>query len=306
MINWILSWIIQGMAGPLLGFSLEMMLTPKQNRWKRWMRVGLWTVALTILSLAKFLLEHNVTSVVFNAVFWCSITVVTMRLYIDPLWKRMVAHVCLYAGLSSAEMAYFLHPAFYTGKGLSLDFTQPDMLLGSFLALIVSSVIVSMIVMIWRRFQNKRLPRFIWVYVLLPLCFSIPSMQHVFVVLESSRTMQWVSMISLMASAITTLLLIIFMFKQAEQEGIEQELAQIKLQSALEQQYYQDIESRREEMAKIRHDYNNLLTSILGLLQMGRTAEAEQALGELLKRVEDTRERSDSPAETASFREDTT
>lgn len=61
-------------------------------------------------------------------------------------------------------------------------------------------------------------------------------------------------------------------------------------QTQLERQHYQSVERRREEMAKIRHDYNNLLSSVLGLVRMGKTREAEEMVLGLLARVEATRE----------------
>lgn len=294
MINLILSLIFQSLTGPLTGFAMEMILTPKPNRLNRWARVLLFCVLHFFHSLCKLLLEeiHHDTALamVFSLTAAVSDILLIMLLYGDATWKRFLAFFCSYLALGSSELAFFLLPPAYIQNGLSLDFTQPDMMLGSFLALVISSIAVSVMVLIWRRFQSKRTPRFIWIYLLLPLCFCIPSIQFTVIAIETSGAVHWISLVSLLASGITTLLLIIFIFKQAEQEGIEQELAQIKFQSTLEQQHYQNIENRREEMSRIRRDYNALLSSVLTMLRSGRTEDARTALQELLQRVENTRE----------------
>ena len=75
-------------------------------------------------------------------------------------------------------------------------------------------------------------------------------------------------------------------FKQAEKDKIAKELEEVRYQSERQQIYYQELEKQRVEMAKIRHDYNNLITSVLGLIHMGRVKEADEMLGEVMNRME--------------------
>ena len=75
-------------------------------------------------------------------------------------------------------------------------------------------------------------------------------------------------------------------FKQAEKDKIAKELEEVRYQSERQQIYYQELEKQRVEMAKIRHDYNNLITSVLGLIHMGREKEADEMLGEVMNRME--------------------
>ena len=54
----------------------------------------------------------------------------------------------------------------------------------------------------------------------------------------------------------------------------------------MEKLYYEEMDKERESMAKIRHDYNNLISSILGLIHIGRVDEAEIVLDELIEKME--------------------
>lgn len=83
--------------------------------------------------------------------------------------------------------------------------------------------------------------------------------------------------------------IIFIMLKQNEKKKISQELEEIRFQAERDKIYYQELENQRMEMAKIRHDYNNLITSVLGLIHMGREEEAKVMLDELLNRMEEAK-----------------
>lgn len=77
---------------------------------------------------------------------------------------------------------------------------------------------------------------------------------------------------------------------QVEKSSLETELAEVRRLSDLEHIHYTAVEARREEMAKIRHDYNNILTSVSYLIRDGASGEAAQMLSELLTRLSVTQE----------------
>ena len=82
-------------------------------------------------------------------------------------------------------------------------------------------------------------------------------------------------------------ILIYIIFKQNEKEAIAKELEEIRFQAERERIYYEELDKQRIEMAKIRHDYNNLITSVLGLIHMGREEEAKELIDELLGRMKE-------------------
>ena len=80
--------------------------------------------------------------------------------------------------------------------------------------------------------------------------------------------------------------LIILILRQEEKERIKRELEAARMQAEMEKIYYKEMDKEREAMAKIRHDYNNLISSILGLMHIGREEEAEIMLEELIEKME--------------------
>lgn len=72
--------------------------------------------------------------------------------------------------------------------------------------------------------------------------------------------------------------------------ALEDELRSTRHAMELEQIHYKSVEERREELARIRHDFNNQLAAIGYLIRMEETADAEKMIRQLSADIEDTRE----------------
>ena len=73
----------------------------------------------------------------------------------------------------------------------------------------------------------------------------------------------------------------LILFNLLTKDKIAKELEELHYHMEIEKIRYQEMDNEREAMAKIRHDYNNQLTSVLGLLHMKREDEACQLLKEM-------------------------
>lgn len=91
-------------------------------------------------------------------------------------------------------------------------------------------------------------------------------------------------------SYVGVLITMILLHGHADKEETKQQLKKIHDQMSMERIYYEQVEEQREVVAKIRHDYNNQLSSVLALLHMGKTKEAETMLVEALDKLEVTKE----------------
>jgi hypothetical protein len=77
------------------------------------------------------------------------------------------------------------------------------------------------------------------------------------------------------AASIATLY---YIFTQEKRTVIEAELRETKREMELEQTRYGEMERRSEEMAKIRHDFNNQLASIIELVKVGEDSTAQKII----------------------------
>jgi len=120
------------------------------------------------------------------------------------------------------------------------------------------------------------------------LCLIAPTLLYIEQLRQTGGTFSGLSMHILAMTGVffLNLLLICVQFHQAEKEEAEKALEELKRTQARQKQHYESMEERREEMAKLRHDYNNHLSSVLGLIRMGKTQEAEAAVKALLQKAE--------------------
>jgi signal transduction histidine kinase len=71
---------------------------------------------------------------------------------------------------------------------------------------------------------------------------------------------------------------------------LEREVSSLKYARQLEEQHFKQIEEKRYEVAKIRHDINNQLASIKSMVHSRHIEQAEELIGELENTVSRTQE----------------
>ncbi len=77
---------------------------------------------------------------------------------------------------------------------------------------------------------------------------------------------------------------------QEERQRMMEEVKELQHAIELEKIHYEQIEARREEMAKLRHDYNNVITSVMYLIENGKMDEAREIMKDLSERISRTGE----------------
>ena len=92
------------------------------------------------------------------------------------------------------------------------------------------------------------------------------------------------------ALAFISVMMILMLFLQNERAAAQKELAEIQRQSELERVHYAAVEEKREALARIRHDYRNVLNAALILMESGNQEKAKQLLTELTERISATSE----------------
>jgi hypothetical protein len=87
--------------------------------------------------------------------------------------------------------------------------------------------------------------------------------------------------ISLVASAA----ILYYVLSQDKRTAIDAELKETKRVMELEQARYCEMERRSEELAKIRHDFNNQLASIVQLVNAGEDSTAKEIISALMNEI---------------------
>ena len=216
---------------------------------------------------------------------------IPLLLYKGPVWKRLLTNVLLYSGQAVSEiLALSLMEQFqrisleqiragnmaFAGFGDSALYTAVG-LLGQIL--FGSGVVILSRSLTARRFSGIYLP------VLLILAGIY---MNYYAYIADAGLMVWCACVFLSGGAI--LFLLYYVISLEKKAALEAELRDTRHRMALEQSYYRAVEARREELARIRHDFNNQLAAIGFLIQSGDEADAQTMLRQLSEDIAATRE----------------
>ena len=251
-----------------------------------------WIVILAGLSMSKVFSNASMAEFAFlNVVHAAALVVGALLFYEGKFWHKIGIGILLLGAVVSAECGTGLVFWLYQAPPLSLDYRQTDMMVGCLIGCVFSNAAIFVVAAVWRRFgMQKRMPRGSLVFVLMAVCLLFPTVHFFFQTTKDKGAFSPVLLISMSAACLLCFLLVCVQFNQAKKDDLERELLGLKHRTALERQHYENVEARREEIAKIRHDYNNILNAILSLLHTGKAGEAEELVSGLLARVELTKE----------------
>ncbi|MCD8148092.1 MAG: ATP-binding protein [Clostridiales bacterium] len=85
-------------------------------------------------------------------------------------------------------------------------------------------------------------------------------------------------------------LAVLLLVRQSEQESAERTLEEVRHRAGLERIHYERVEARRQELAQIQCNYNEVLARAYTLLGDNQTEQAKKLLENLSVRVDSTRE----------------
>ena len=103
-------------------------------------------------------------------------------------------------------------------------------------------------------------------------------------------TLNWMFLLAVLLGLGAQVGLLIDTISYEEKITLREQLQDTRHQMALEQAHYEYAEQRREELSRIRHDFNNQLTAIGALIHSGDRDDAEKLLQDLSRSVAATRE----------------
>lgn len=152
---------------------------------------------------------------------------------------------------------------------------------------------------VWRRVLLQRFQPFYLLFLALPLGqrFALSNVIHpnmgnplfsIFISFASDVTELYygLSLLGVFICIVVDAAILYYAVSLYKKAAIETELHETKRVMELEQVRYMELEQRSEELAKIRHDFNNQLASVTQLVRTGDKASAQELIDALSKEIE--------------------
>ncbi len=243
--------------------------------------------SVTLYFKAKLIYDMN--TVAYQIVNWGQTFLLVSYVMIcfkDPVWKKILVYILSLVAASLGEVGVRIVSSI-TGIGLDLYFNDFTTIKYFAFAVFQQSFYLFIIAIVWKRVEGKSMNLSGEGFMLLfPISQVMIFYYCIKTVYSGNITENITGLVVLLISIIADILILNMLMNLNEKAGLERQLKEKEQLRALEALRYEELEARREELSKFRHDYNNQLTTALLLEEQGNGEVAKEMIGQLRKRVE--------------------
>ena len=263
-----------------------------QSRLNTWQTAILAVVASTAVVIRFFSEMDSLVQILLMCVNYVIFAVIMLLFYKGRIWRRFL--VLIYFAALSVLCDMMMDGIYATVLQVSFeDITIVRNEIGFVVMGVITSIVFiilgSLSVLIWRIISARRFKPFFLLFFVLPVGQLITAYSYYsYIVSTSSRTEVW--LVGVFINIIAILVLLVYTISQEKKTELEEELRKTRHAMELEQLHYQGIENRREELLKIRHDFNNQLASINRLIRAGEDNSAQELIKTLSDNIAGTKE----------------
>jgi len=194
-------------------------------------------------------------------------------------------------GILSHVIAPTLHYLIF-GEYLLFDFVGNQSMYASFIATSILLALYYLFYFIWKRYIgaiHADIPN-IGAFLFVIGGQLVYIMNELFMTLSRQTEVNLWAATGLILAVIGNLAILHILLTNSKKKEAEESLKEIQHLRELEQIHYASIEARRQEIAKIRHDFNNQLTTAHQLIISNKKEHAEELLNELKQSLANTTE----------------
>lgn len=273
-----MNFLLWNLGDFLFGLFFALGLEP------RWERVPRWALAcgftLFILPVAYLKITHPLSDVM----YWTAVAFMLLYVFMtfkDKLRKKALLFI-LYNVISSIGSTFAALFMGYTGKSFDTSFNSSIMLATVAVNTAVVIILLALLLVAWNRFVNhKTVTRHVLIFFIFPLS----QLTMLFAFNDTTSIAPSSGSIFICAGIImgfiADFILLYVLMEQGRKETLVKQLQELETLRRVENVHYQAIEARREEMAKIRHDFNNQLITAFHLTEQGESKHARALLDTL-------------------------
>lgn len=142
---------------------------------------------------------------------------------------------------------------------------------------------------IWKKREVKQEAKYDWCFAVMLFGQMLSLMPNIMKVMGKEERISVIAVTGLFTGLAFVVILPTVMSETEKRKTIELKMEQLRQYYELEKIHYELLIKKREEMAKIRHDFNNQLMVVSYLADSDKTYEAKKLLSELEKQIDEER-----------------
>ena len=172
------------------------------------------------------------------------------------------------------------------------DYNEPVILLVDVVINSIGLIFYWIVLLVWKRYVMKKTcdTKSFFVFLFFPLAqmFILIACNKMFFDIRAVEST--CLYIGIVVGIFADILLMATILRQQQMKEIEAKLGEVKQTWEVEKKHYEEIENRREELAKIRHDMNEQFILMKELLKQDDREKVDEMLDTLTAYVASTRE----------------
>lgn len=264
-----------------MGLFWSFMLEP---RWKNFSRWALCT-GFVLVSLLPGIVRSlcGEISMLFRVMGYLQAVIIFLFLFgcfKNTWWKKLLAFLLYMINAHLAEGIVL--PLFeLAGIQYNNDFASLEMFLLQTATCLVTLAFSAVLITFWNLAEKKRkIPSGTWVFLLFPLsqlCMVWNAAKSFW--LDESLAIPVIG--GCLIGFLADILLFYVVMNYGEKEDLKRQVQELKYIHALEEQHYQELQNRQEQIARIRHDLKNQMITTLHLIETDNRELAEILLEQL-------------------------
>ncbi len=265
----------------------------KNEKRKRWQYIlGLFLVQLPFITIKFIFNWHDVIRSVGWMLTVIASTVCLIVLFKGYIWQKILFVVFEVICCCMAEWLTQLLLQDILLQIEGLYFNQPIMVIYIVFVEILFVVFFLFFMLMWKKFILKKgydLKIFL-IFIIFPISQIIMLANINFRILSELTPASAAAAVSLVLGIVADVLLMLVLLRQQSMHEMEVRLSEVEKAWQVEQNHYHDIEARREELAKIRHDISEQFIVMQELLHQENYEKVIEMLYILREYVASTKE----------------
>ena len=283
-------WVIDRLvSSTIYCFGFEQ----KNEKRKRWKYIlGLFLAQLPFITL-KFLFNWNSG---IRSLAWlmtvCASSICLIIFFKGYIWQKILFVVFEVICCCMAEWLTQLLLQDMLLQIEGLYFNQPIMVVYIVFVEILFVIFFLFFMLMWKKFIMKKGYdlKIFFIFVIFPISQIIMLSNINFRILSELTPASAAAAISLVLGIVADVLLMVLLLRQQSMHEMEIKLNEVEKAWEIEQNHYSDIEARRDELAKIRHDISEQFLVMQELLHQQKYEKVIEMVDTLREYVASTKE----------------
>lgn len=271
----ILNYLLQNMVSLYCAVSVAFCLTPKYPRFRS---IAVYTIIGGVLLLFKFTdFDNQVLVSTVALLMQLDFFVFTLVSFKDSLYKKLIVFIVILLCNIISEFTSLLYLDSIATYTLALEPHSREFTIAILFILPLLFLLNLIFIFIWKYANNRKKNTLLLVFSILPMAQLLFS-ASIFApaLFEQDRLSNSLMFICSLIATITIVILLCLLLRRQEKQSIQAAYLELQELYQMENEYYQALEARHEELSKIRHDYNNHISTLYMLISSNKLEAARE------------------------------